>query len=70
MTYCFVFCSNCKKNEGVYDAFHLENLFSIDSILNVSVSITFIIHHSNHWDKADDRNCKLRSSQDVGHEIR
>ena len=23
-----------------------------------------------HWGKADDRNCKLRSSQDGGHEIR
>ena len=23
-----------------------------------------------HWGKADDHNCKLRSSQDGGHEIR
>ncbi|XP_063446851.1 prominin-1-like [Mytilus trossulus] len=27
---------NCKKNMGVYSAFHLENLFSLDEILNMT----------------------------------
>ncbi|XP_052071825.1 prominin-1-A-like isoform X2 [Mytilus californianus] len=27
---------NCKKNMGVYNAFHLENLFSLDEILNMT----------------------------------